>query len=72
MSWGAICDQQATLDGGLFRLGCRGKVAKEGNTYELILDVENETSLSSFSLRHVMQQYFGIFQPSSGIMMSAF
>ena len=31
----------------------------------LSLDVKNE-----ISLRHVMLQYFGIFQPSSGIMMT--
>ena len=33
-------------------------------------DVRNETSLFPSSLRHVMLQYFGIFQPSSGIMMT--
>ena len=36
----------------------------------IIKDVKNETSLFSSSLRHVMLQYFGIFQPSSGIMMT--
>ena len=35
-----------------------------------ITDVKNETSLSSSSFRHFMLQYFGIFQPSSGIMMT--
>ena len=32
--------------------------------------MKNEISLFSSSLRHVMLQYFGIFQPSSGIMMT--
>ena len=36
----------------------------------IYLDVRNETSLFPSSLRHVMLQYFGIFQPSSGIMMT--
>ena len=32
--------------------------------------MRNENSLSSSSFRHVMLQYFGLFQPSSGIMMT--
>ena len=32
------------------------------------LDVRNDIRTSSSSLKHVMLQYFGVFQPSSGIM----
>ena len=35
-----------------------------------LLDVRNENRTSSSSFRHVMLQYFGVFQPSSGIMMT--
>ena len=41
-----------------------------GVTHISLLGVRNENSLSSSSFRHVMLQYFGIFQPSSGIMMT--
>ena len=34
------------------------------------IDVRNDIRTSSSSLKHVMLQYFGVFQPSSGIMMT--
>ena len=36
----------------------------------MYFDVRNEIRASSSSLKHVMLQYFGVFQPSSGIMMT--
>ena len=36
------------------------------------VDETNETSLFPSSLRHVMLQYFGIFKPYSGIMMTEY
>ena len=34
------------------------------------VDEKNEIRTSSSSFKHVMLQYFGVFQPSSGIMMT--